>query len=726
MIPNHFYLSRLSFALLLAFGAGTAGAQSTTSDSGDLVAPTVEVSASADASAAGLEPAYAGGQVAKGGRAGMLGNIDIMDSPFNSMNYTQELIQNQQARSIGDVVLNDPSVRVARGFGNFQELYMVRGFPLASDDMMYNGLFGILPRQFVAAELFERVEVLRGANSFMNGATPGIGAVGGVVNLVPKRAPNSPLNEVTVGVDSGVQGYAAADFARRFGDNQSTGLRLNAVVRNGDTPVDDEKRQLGSFLIGLDHHGENFRLSADVGYQDHRIDRPRPSVFVAPGIAVPNAPDGSTNYAQPWTYSDERDTFGTLRGEFDLAKDVVVWAAVGVRRGEEDNAISNPTVTDSAGNASLANFDNTRNDTIKTGEVGIRGKLQTGSVSHALSANFAAYSIDSRNAYAFPFASSGVTNIYNPVSVARIPNAGFGGDLNAPRTTEKTDLSSFAVADTLGFMDDRLLLTLGARQQQIKDKNYDYTTGALISDYDDDAVTPLVAAVYKITKQVSVYANYVESLSKGQNAPIGTTNVGQSIAPFKSRQKEIGIKYDGGSIGGSIAVFTTDLPSAITENNVFSADGEQRNKGLELTVFGEPVKHVRVLGGVTFLQSEQTRTTNGVNQGEDAIGVPHTQFNMNGEWDIPGMERLTLSSRVIYTSSQYVDGANLQEVPAWTRVDIGARYVVDMGAKALTLRAGIENLFDRDYWASAGGYPNFGYLVLANPRTYTATATLDF
>ena len=45
---------------------------------------------------------------------------------------------------------------------------------------------------------------------------------------------------------------------------------------------------------------------------------------------------------------------------------------------------------------------------------------------------------------------------------------------------------------------------------------------------------------------------------------------------------------------------------------------------------------------------------------------------------------------------------------------------------SFTLRAGIENLFDRDYWASAGGYPNFGYLVLANPRTYTVTATLDF
>ncbi|HVY07443.1 MAG TPA: TonB-dependent receptor [Burkholderiales bacterium] len=724
MISKRFRLTRSASVWLLAFGTGAAHAQSANSN-GDLVAPTVEVSASADASAAGLEPAYAGGQVAKGGRAGMLGNIDVMDSPFNSMNYTATLIQDQQARGIGDVMLNDPSVRVARGFGNFQELYMIRGFPLASDDMMYNGLFGVLPRQFVAAELFERVEVLRGANSFMNGATPGIGAVGGVVNLVPKRAPNDPLNEVTLGVDSGVSGLAAVDFARRIGDGGSTGIRFNAVARNGDTPVDNEQQQLGSFLIGLDHRGENFRLSADLGYQDRKLDSPRPSVSVATGIAVPTAPDASKNFAQPWTYSDERDYFGTLRGEVDFTKDVTAWAAFGMRRGSEDNVLSLPTVIDAAGNARLDGFDNTREDKVQTGELGIRWKFHTGAVSHSLAANYSAYTIDIKSAFAFGFG-NGATNIYNPVAIPRPANGFVSGDLDSPRTTEKTDLSSFALADTLGFIDDRLLVTLGARQQNIKDKNYDGSTGALLSDYDQDATTPLVAAVFKITPKVSVYANYVESLTKGQVAPIGTNNVGQSIEPFKSKQKEVGLKYDGGSIGGTLAVFSTTLPLAITENSVFSANGEQRNRGIELTAYGEPVKHVRILGGVTLLESEQTRTANGVNEGKDAIGVPHTQVNLGGEWDIPGMERLTLTGRVIHTSTQFLDGANQQEIPDWTRVDVGARYVVDMGSKLLTLRAGIENLFDKDYWASAGGFPGSGYLVLANPRTYTVTATLDF
>ena len=76
---------------------------------------TIVVNANADASAEGLKAPYAGGQVARGGRIGMLGNEDVKDAPFNITSYTQELIQNQQAASVADVLQNDPSVRVARG-----------------------------------------------------------------------------------------------------------------------------------------------------------------------------------------------------------------------------------------------------------------------------------------------------------------------------------------------------------------------------------------------------------------------------------------------------------------------------------------------------------------------------------------------------------------------------------------------------------------------------------
>jgi iron complex outermembrane recepter protein len=127
---------------------------------------TIKVGPSADATAKGLSEAFAGGQIAKGGRIGILTTQDLSDTPFSFTNYTQEFIQNHQAASVGDVLQYDPSVRVARGFGNFQQVYKLRGLPIFSDDMTYNGLYGILPRQYLAAEAIERVEVLRGSNSF--------------------------------------------------------------------------------------------------------------------------------------------------------------------------------------------------------------------------------------------------------------------------------------------------------------------------------------------------------------------------------------------------------------------------------------------------------------------------------------------------------------------------------------------------------------------------------
>ena len=146
---------------------------------------TVTVNASADASAQGLSPAYPGGQVARGARAGILGTRDAMDTPFSAISYTNELILDRHARSVGDVLQNDPTVRVARGFGNFQESYFIRGFLLDSDDTAYNGLYSLLPRQYIATELFERVEVLRGASAFLNGASPAGGALAAARNWRP-------------------------------------------------------------------------------------------------------------------------------------------------------------------------------------------------------------------------------------------------------------------------------------------------------------------------------------------------------------------------------------------------------------------------------------------------------------------------------------------------------------------------------------------------------------
>ncbi|EKO3483687.1 TonB-dependent siderophore receptor [Vibrio fluvialis] len=667
---------------------------------------------------------YQGGQVARSGRAGILGNQDFMDTPFSSSNYTSKLIEDQQAKSVGDVLKNDPTVRQAVGYGNFQELYMIRGFPVYSDDMTLNGVYGILPRQYVAAEMLERVEVFRGANSFVNGAAPGGSAIGGSINLVPKRAGSEPLTRVTLGTQSGGQAYGAMDVARRFGDNQENGVRVNVVARNGDDAVDDQETQLGVLSLGFDHQGENFRMSADLGYQDHHIDAPRPSV--TPGSAIPSLPSSEANYAQDWTYTDEKQLFGVVRGEYDFSSQTTGWIAGGMRRGKEHNLLANPTA-DADGNLTAYLFENVREDTVMSGDTGVRHEFSTGSVGHTVVVSGSVYQSRSKNAYVMS-SSTDVGSLYDYDSLEQFAGLYYGGSLSDPKETERVTYSSAALADTLSLFDDQVKVMLGGRLQRLETRSFDYSTGEKTGDYSKTALTPSVGVVYQPTLDISLYANYSEALLPGETAPADSSNpTGEVLKPNRSEQYEVGAKYDNGSYGAVVSLFQISKPSYMYDsNNYYTDNGEQRNRGIELSAFGEPIESVKVLGGVTLIDAEIVKNADATTEGKQAIGVPKVQANVNIEWATPFVEGLTLEGRTLYTGSQYASADNSLELPSWTRFDLGARYGMKLGDNALTLRARVDNVTDKSYWASAGGYPGSNYLVQGAPRTFVLSASYDF
>jgi len=696
----------------------------------------ITVQASADASAQGLAPAYSGGQVATGARIGILGSRDFMDTPFSFTSYTNELIEDRHAHSVGDVLQNDPGVRVARGFGNFQESYFMRGFLLGSDDVSYNGLYGLLPRQYISAEIFERVDVLRGASAFLTGATPSGGGIGGVINLVPKRAPNEPLTRFSAGWTGKGTLEASTDIARRFGADEQFGVRLSAGQRGGESSVDRENSSTGVVSLGLDWQADRFRLSADLGWQENRLKRTRTNVTVNGLTEVPDAPDASSNFAQDWTYSNERDLFGSLRGEFDVTDNVTAWAAYGMRRSEEANSLANVALNNGAtGDGTIYRFDNTRRDRVKTGEVGLRGKLRTGPIGHELVVAASYFDAEKDNAYAMDYTNTFATNIYSPRYYSKPAFSAatlFGNDLDDPALQGRTRLRSFSVGDTLSFADDRVLLTLGVRHQTIEARTFAYNTGIEGDAYKKSRNSPAAGLVVRLTPELSAYANYIESLSQGGTAPSAQNgqpveNAGEMLSPYVSKQKEIGLKYDGGDLGGGIAFFSTDKPRAYVGDDLrYTAGGKDRHQGVELTAFGEVTPSVRVLGGVTWLDAKQRDTGAAATDGKRVIGVPRLQANLGVEWDIPGVEGLTVDGRVVYTGSSYADSENTLKVPGWTRFDAGLRYRTKIGGNQVTWRARVDNIANRDYWASVGGYPNNGYLVLGAPRTFSLTASIEF
>ncbi|VFR44171.1 Ferrichrome-iron receptor [plant metagenome] len=661
---------------------------------------------------------YGGGQVATGGQMGMLGNLDIMEAPFTISSYTSKLVQDQQARTLGDVVKNDSSVQVGHGYGNQAETFVIRGFALNNDDLSFNGLYGILPRQVLPTQMVERVEIFKGASGFLNGAAPGGSGLGGLINIQPKRATDDPISRVDVDYTSRGQFGAGVDIGRRWGTDNKFGIRVNAAHRDGETSVKDADDRTSMGSVGLDFRGERLRVSVDAGVQKIRYDGPRPVIRLS-GTGVPSAPDTDLNYGQQWAYSELESRFLVGRAEFDINSNWMAYAAIGTSTDEEEGLYATPVVDGNG--VGVQGYLNSpfRRDSI-SGETGLRGRFKTGSVGHRVNLNVSALKQINRTAYAS--GPSTPQNIHDPVRFERPTEFPSVGDLNDPPRSERTILRSVSVSDTLSFMDERLLVTVGARHQSINQRAY----GLYASKYDESVVSPMGGVLFRATDNLSVYANYVQGLEKGQTAPNDAANPGEVFKPSRTKQLEAGVKADFGDYGASFAVFQITRPDFYrnSRTNVFSDTGRQRNRGVEFNVYGEPMSGLRLIGGLTLMRAKLDDTDGGLRDGNYARGIPKYQAVLGAEYDLPALQGLTLQGHVSRRGAQYIDIDNSAEIPAWTRVDLGARYTTKLQGQEVTWRVGVDNVFDKRYWSTVA--PQFGQISAGGGRVYKATMSVAF
>lgn len=675
-----------------------------------------------------LPAVYSGGQVARGAELGVLGNQDIMDVPFTMASYTSQLIEDQQAESLGDVLLNDASVRQSFGYGNASQIFVIRGLPLTTDDVSYNGLFGVLPRQMISSDSLERVEVFKGPNAFINGVTPTGSGVGGGINLQPKRAEDTPTRRFTTDISNNGRIGEHLDLGQRFGAENQFGVRMNLAQREGDTAIDNENQRTKLFALGLDYRGDRLRVSTDFGYQKQRINGNRNTVYLGSALTdIPHAPDADHNYSQKWTSTDLEDTFGMARAEYDLSDHWTAYAAAGAKHTREVGNYSTPTLVNSAGATTASNMFVAHDENNRSAMAGLRGMFQTGPVSHQVNLGVSGIWTQQRSAYDLSGTFS--NNLYDTVDVPKpAPGKYVGGDINDPGIVGKTINRSVAISDTLGFVDDRVLLTYGLRKQTLKVDGWNYQ-GNRSAAYDESITTPVYGIVLKPWENVSVYANRIEGLAQGPTAPASAggmpvTNAGEVFAPARSKQVEAGIKYDKGTFGASLGVYRIEKPSDGYTNadDTYVRQGTQRNRGVELNLYGEPIDGLRLLAGATLMDTELKGTKNGANDGNRAIGVPKFQYNLGADWDVPGLQGVALNARMLRTGGQYANEANTLSIPAWNRFDLGARYSFDVEQRAVTLRANLENVANTRYWASANG----GYLSQGEPRLLKVSATVDF
>ncbi|MFZ6681987.1 TonB-dependent receptor [Undibacterium sp. Tian12W] len=665
-----------------------------------------------------LSKPYAGGQVARGGRLGLLGSKDVMDTPFNMTSYTAQTIEDQQARTLADVANSNPTVRAIYTESDGLMDFVVRGNKIKGLDVGYDGLYGI---GTPGIESLERIEILSGANALLNGLGP-VGGVGGMINQVPKKALETPLTRFTTGYFSDSQFLGQIDLSRRFGADRQIGVRFNAAYRKGDTAVDKQSQEVSTAVMAIDYRSEQFRISSNFGFRHNATHMPSRTTYIAAGFDIPAPPgDPKFSWQQPWSYDVTDTTFGTLKAEYDITQDVSAYASWGASQFREKQLFANSQLLTAAGALAQRHVYWPLYRDSATAELGFKGKLNTGEVKHTWSV--AASGLQIKNGILLNTVAQNATNIYAPVFIPEPNISSLAGPENVPKTGE-TNLSSLALADTLSFADDRIQVIIGVRQQQVGVKNFNPANGVVTSRYDKSAVTPGVGVVFKPVNNVSVYANYIEGLQQGPVAPVGTKNAGEIFSPYVSKQYETGVKVDFGKLMATLSVYQLTTPNGYTNPGtlVYGIDGEQKTKGLELNTFGEIYPGLRLLGGAAFVDAKQSKTAGGVNNGKKVTGVPDVQVNLGLEWDPGFAPGLTLTGRVIHTDSQYLDVINKQSVPSWKRFDLGARYLTVVSGYPTTFRLNVENAANKSYWAEAID----GYVVQSKPRTVSLSATVDF
>jgi len=656
----------------------------------------------------------------------VLGNKPAEDLPFNLRTFDETLILNQQPRSLGEVLENDPTIRTTYGYGNAAEVFIIRGFQLYGDDVGLNGLYGITPRQLIAPELFDQVQVLNGASAFLNGAAPGGSGLGGSVNLLLKHAGPEDLNRVTLGYTSDSHFGGSFDVSRRLGE---LGVRINGNYQDGETGVDREDRKTQVLGLGLDWSSGPVRMSLDVAYQKVRVDNLRPKVTLYT-TTIPKVPGASANFAQDYTYTSLRDVFGVFNFEYDFAENATMWVKAGARDGSEDGIyggfnLFDAETGDGGGNALYV----PRTDNNEAVEIGARAKVGSQITQEFVFGANASWQVN-RNAFDFlygPGFAGFSSNLYDTPQLDIPSSTLVGGDLDDPYPVARTRLWSAFASDTIGFWDDRILLTGGLRLQTIKAKSYGYYDGgALASTYEDDAVTPVVGLVVKPVEGVSLYANRIEALQQGPTAGFGAVNFGAVFPPYVSAQYEVGGKVKVGPMFASLAWYQIKKPYGYIDADtlIYAINGTQRNRGVEFTLNGEITPGLRLISGLSYTKAKLLASTD-PNAGTEAKGVPDWTANANVEWDVPMVPGFTLTGRVTHTGKQWVDVANTMRLPSWTIFNAGARYVFAAGEMPVTLRFNVDNIANKRYWASA--YDDFSAALLqGQPRTFKASISADF
>lgn len=585
---------------------------------------------------------------------GPLGNKAWVDTPYSTTTVTKEMIENQQAQSVSELLKYSPSTQMqARGgmdVGRPQSRGM-QGSVVANSRL--DGL-NIVSTTAFPVEMLERLDVL---NS-LTGALYGPASPAGQFNFVAKRPTEETLRKVTLGYQSRSAFTGHVDLGGHIDDDNRFGYRVNVLNQEGEGNLDDSTLRRKLLSVALDWNIQpGTQLQLDASHYEF-IQKGYPGSFsYGPNIKLPSAPDPKDKNLALSTAGNDltTDTVSTRLIHY-LNDDWSVTAGVGWQQADRAMRNVSSKIINNQGDISRSLKDSTAAGRFRvlSNTATLNGHVDTGSVGHdiALSTTGYVWSLYSAKGTG-PSYSWDTTNMYHPSEMYEKGDGKIitGGDRYKSSVNTQ---QSITLGDTVTFT-PKWSAMFCLSQSWIQSQNYN-KSGHKTGQIDENGLSPNAALMYKITPNVMAYVSYAESLEQGGTAPTNSDvkNAGQTLDPYRSKQYEMGLKADVSGMNLGAALFRLERPFAYVDpgDNVYKEQGNQVNNGLELTASGNVWQGLNIYSGVTLLDPKLKDTVSDTTSDKRVVGVPKVQANVLAEYSLPSMPEWVYSANVHYTGKR--------------------------------------------------------------------------
>jgi iron complex outermembrane receptor protein len=624
----------------------------------------------------------------------------LRDIPQSIQVVPQQVIRDQQAIQLEDVMRNVSGVSTGDSFGGTTERFVIRGF--AQDTTLINGFRqGALGQGFPSLETLDRVEVLKGPASILYGNLE----PGGVINLVTKKPLAEPFAET--GVKLGNFGFfqAGFDFSGPITSEETLLYRLNTIfeVGNGWRDFDQDTTRLSlAPTIGW-QMGENTDLLIDFSYINE--DRPFDRGLVAIGDEVADIPFDRV-FQQPDDKFELEQVTASYQLEHRFNEQWKLRNSFRLVSADTSDFRLDSWFIDDSGileRVFRLNDDLKENYSFQTNVV---GEFATGDIEHQL-----VFGVDLDRATIVGrqgrlpddpvFLIDIFTEEADPVpEIEPADLTDFARDENT-----RSDLIGIYLQDLLAISDNFKLL-VGGRFDIFDQRSTDLTSNPISTfERTQEKFSPRVGVVYQPIEPISLYASFSQSFNPDPFGSIAAD--GSPLEPSTGTQYEIGVK--GELLEGRL--FATLAAYQINKKNIATTDpndpdfsiavGEVRSRGIELDVVGEILPGWNLIASYAYTDAEITED-NFLEVGNRLENVPKNSASLWTTYQIQqgGLQGLGFGGGIFFVGDRQGDIDNTFTLSSYVRTDAVVFYRRDNWQASVNF----QNLFDIDYIRSSEGF----------------------